>query len=216
VALVELERLRRENAELPRLQGEMASLRQRPAVAANNQRDSTDRIKAKQAREEAEAKALLAKAPELPMTPVHLWTNVGFATPMAALQTLNWAIANRDTNALGNALVWDASARARAEAIFAAAPDAVRQKCGTIDDVIYDWWLNNSTPVAAGRVLSQIEEGPNEATLLEQHVYTDGRVRENTVQFQRDQNGSWQQVITLPELMPKVLNDKSTAIETGK
>src|SRR5439155_24602574 len=132
-AAIELGRLRRENAELPRLRGEMASLRQRLAAVANSQKESTDRIKAKQAGEEAEAKALLAKSPEVPMTPVHLWTNVGFATPVAALQTLNWAIANRDTNALGNALVWDASARARAEAIFAAAPDTVHRKYGTVD-----------------------------------------------------------------------------------
>ncbi len=214
----EADQLRREHAELLRLRGEVTALRQRVASMANNPQDSNDRLYAlKQANEEAEAKALLAKSPEIPMVPAHLWANAGFATPTAALQTLNWAIANRDTNAFGNALTWDSQAKARAEALFAAAPESVRQRYGTVDGVLYDWWLNNSTPIAAGRVLSQIEEGPNEATLVEQHVYTDGRVRENTVQFQRDENGEWRQVIP-PQLMPKlevVLNGPSGTAPPG-
>ncbi len=83
--------------------------------------------------------------------------------------------------------------------------------------VFFDWWLNNSTPVAGNRVLSQMEEGSSEVTLLEQHVYTDGRVRENTVQFQRDDNGGWHQVIP-PQMMPKlevVLNNMAGATSVG-
>jgi hypothetical protein len=51
-------------------------------------------------------------------------------------------------------------------------------------------------------------------TLLEQHVYNDGRVREDSVQLQRDETGGWRQVIP-PELMPKlevVLNDVAGAL----
>ena len=214
----ELERLRRENADLLRLRAEVTTLRQQVASLPDNQNDPNARARSlKQAAEEAEGKALLAKSPEIPLVPAHLWANVGYSTPAAALQTLNWAIANRDTNAFANSLVWDAQAKARAEALFAAAPESSRQKYGTVDGVMYDWWLNNSMPIAAGRVLSQMEEGPNEVTLLEQHMYTDGRVRENTVQFQRDENGGWRQVIP-PELMPKlevVLNNSSATTPTG-
>ena len=214
----ELERLRRENADLLRLRAEVSTLRQQVASRRNDQDAPNERARSlKQAAEEAEGKALLAKAPEIPLVPAHLWANVGSATPAAALQTPNWAIANRDTNAFANSLVWDAQTKARAEALFAAAPESVRQRYGTVDGVMFDWWLNNSTPVAAGRVLSQMEEGPNEVTLLEQHVYDDGRVRENTVQFQRDENGVWRQVIP-PELMPKlevVLNSSSATTPTG-
>lgn len=64
-------------------------------------------------------------------------------------------------------------------------------------------WLNTSTPVAAARVLSQTEEGADQATLIKQHIYNDGRVRENSVQFERDDTGQWRQVIP-PELMPKL------------
>ena len=214
-----LEQLRSNSAELLRLRGEVTSLRHQVATFATNRKDSTEQMNAlKRSGEEEAGKALLAKSPEIPLVPAHQWTNVGFTTPAAAFQTLNWAVANHDTNAFAGALVWDAQARARADALFAAAPESVRQRYGTVDGIIFDWWLNNATPIAANRVLSQMDEGPNEATLLEQHVYTDGRVRENTVQFQRDDNGGWRQVIP-PELMPKlavVLNDAGIAATTSK
>jgi hypothetical protein len=201
----ELDQRRRDNTDLLRLRAEVTALRQRIASMANSSIDINEHLKAqkKQASEAEEAKVLLAKSPEIPMVAAHKWANVGFGTPADALQTLNWAIANQDSNAFGNALIWDEKARARAEELFAAAPEAVRQRYGSVDAVILDWWVNSSTPVAAGRVLSQIEEGSDEATLLEQHVYTDGRVRENTVQFQRDEQGAWRQVIP-QELMHKL------------
>jgi hypothetical protein len=72
-----------------------------------------------------------------------------------------------------------------------------------VDGVIFDWMLNHATPMASYRVLSQTAQGPDDMTLLEQHQYTDERVRENSVQFHRDENGSWRQVIP-QELMPKL------------
>jgi len=213
----ELERLRRENTELVRLRGEVAALRQ----SASRQKERGDsearNNESKQLTEAEEAKILLAKSPEIPMVPSRQWNNVGFATPASAYETLNWAVANRDTNAFSNALMWDAKAKERADALFAATPDSVRQRFGTVDGVIFDWYLNNSTPIAANRVLSQVNEGPNDSALVEQHIYTDGRVRENTVQFARDENGSWRQVVP-PELMPKlevVLNNLSGTASAG-
>jgi RNA polymerase sigma factor (sigma-70 family) len=213
----ELERLRHDNADLVRLRGEVSDLRTRLAAVQNTQKEAQDRMRAgKMGNELDEAKALLAKSPEIPMVPAHQWSNVGFATPAAALQTLNWSIANHDTNAFSNSLMWDPRAKARADALFAAAPDSVRQQYGSVDGFIFDWWLNNSTPVAAARVLSQIDEGGDDAALVEQHVYTDGRVRENTVQFERDANGQWRQVIP-PELMPKleVVLNNAAAVQIG-
>jgi hypothetical protein len=213
----ELERLRKDSAELVRLRGEVTNLKTRLASTPNTLKEEDRTRLTKMANELEEAKVLLAKAPEIPMVPAHQWTNVGFASPAAALETLNWSIANHDTNAFSNSLMWDARAKERADALFAAAPESVRQRYGTVDGFIFDWWLNNSTPVAAARVLSQIDEGADDAALVEQHVYNDGRVRENTVQFERDTNGQWRQVIP-PELMPKlefVLNNAASAPTGG-
>jgi hypothetical protein len=211
----ELERLRLEHQELLRLRGEVTSLRQSASRQAKNQAGLSDlerKMDAKKAalsNEAERARMLLAKSPEIQMLPANSWTNVGVATPAAALQTLNWAAANMDTNAFLSAVSWDPQARARAEELFATLPDAVRQRYGSIDGVILDWMLSHATPVASFRVMSQTEQGPDDVSLIEQHQYTDDRVRENTVQFHRDETGAWRQVLP-QQMMPKleiVLND---------
>jgi RNA polymerase sigma factor (sigma-70 family) len=85
----------------------------------------------------------------------------------------------------------------------AARPDAVRQNYGSVDGVILDWMLSHATPMASFRVMSQADQGPDDVSLVEQHQYTDDRVRENTVQFHRDETGAWRQVLP-PEMMPKL------------
>src|SRR5262249_33545476 len=88
--LAELERLRHENAELVRLRGEVAALRQRVGSLQHENEDPAARIKAmKLASEESEAKILLAKSPEVPMVSARQWNNLGFATPASAFETLN-------------------------------------------------------------------------------------------------------------------------------
>ena len=192
-----------------RLRGEVSLLRQRVAAVPKGPTNSSDfeRLKqgelAKMAHEAATAQTLLAKSPDIPMIPAASWKNAGFATPASALQTLNWAAANRDTNAFLNGVSWDPQARAQADALFAALPDSVRQQYGSVDGVIIDMMLSHATPVVAFRVLSQADQGPDDMTIAEQHQYTDDRVRENSVQFHRDENGAWRQVLP-PEMMPKV------------
>jgi RNA polymerase sigma factor (sigma-70 family) len=219
----EAERWRREHEELMRLRGEVSLLRQRVAATPKTPSNSSEfeRLKqaelAKMATEAATAQVLLAKSPDIPMIPAASWVNAGFATPASALQTLNWAAAKRDTNAFFNAVSWDPQARANAEALFAALPDSVRQQYGSVDGVIIDWMLSHATPIAAFRVLSQTDQGPDDVTLVEQHQYTDDRVRENPVQFHRDENGAWRQVLP-PEMMPKlgvVINNLAGAPPTG-
>jgi RNA polymerase sigma factor (sigma-70 family) len=152
---------------------------------------------------------------------------VGVLTPVVLQYQANGrlkaelAAAHRDTNAFLNGVSWDPQAKARADELFAGLPEAVQQKYGSVDGVMFDWLLNHATPMASYRVLSQSEQGSDDMTVLEQHQYTDERVRENTLQFHRDENGSWRQVIPR-ELMPKlanVINDLAggpAATGTGK
>jgi len=205
----ELARTRREHDELIRLRGDLALLRQRAVSTPKGPSDASefDRLKATKldrlAQEAVDAQRLLAKAPEIPMLPANSWTNQGVGTPLAALQTLNWAAAHKDTNALLSAISWDPQVKARADELFAALPEDVRQRYGSLDSVMFDWLITHATPTTSYRVLSQTEQGPDDMTLLEQHQYSDDRVRENSVPFHRDENGAWRQVLP-PELMPKL------------
>jgi hypothetical protein len=217
-----LARLRGEHAELVRLRGQVAALRQQ-ATGGQNAQDSLNQIErnkatkaAKLAGEAEQGQALLRKSPEIPMLPASSWTNSGFANPASALQTLNWAVRNQDTNAFASAMMWDAQTRAQADSLFSALPQSVQERFGSLDGLIFDWMLGRATPTASFRVLSQTEQGPDDMTVVEQHQYVDGRVRENSVPFHRDENGSWRQVIP-PELMPKlemVINDLAGAPPT--
>jgi len=191
----ELELARRGQDELVRLRGEVAALRKTKGelvklegrLAAANPSLANSALPSDQ--------ALLAKSPEIAMIPAASWGNAGLATPEAAFQTVSWAIANRDTNALARGLMWDSMARAKAEALFNAMPESLRQQYGSVDAVVHEWWLNQGTGVAAFRVLSQFDQGPDNAALIEQQQFQDGHVQENSVLFRQDPSG-WRQVLT--------------------
>jgi hypothetical protein len=159
----------------------------------------------------------LLKSPEIPMLPASSWTNLGFATPVSTIQTLNWALVNQDTNAFASAMMWDAQVMARAGALFAALPQSVQERYGSLDGLVFDWAVGQSPPTDSYRVLSQTEQGPDDMTLVEQHQYVDGQVRENSVHYHRDESGSWRQVIPAEE-MPKLeamINDLAAAPPAG-
>jgi len=181
----ELVRLRGEVAALRKTKGELVKLEGRLAAAKPSLADSA--LPSDQ--------ALLAKSPEIAMIPAASWGNAGLTTPEAAFQTVSWAIANRDTNALARGLMWDSMARAKAEALFNALPESVRRQYGSVDAVIHEWWMNQGTGVAAFRVLSQFDQGPDNAALIEQQQFQDGHVQENSVLFRQDPSG-WRQVLT--------------------
>ncbi|MGO9000907.1 MAG: RNA polymerase sigma factor [Limisphaerales bacterium] len=126
-------------------------------------------------------------APTVPLSPATDWANVGNASPMAAMQTLNWAMSKHDQNAFSSLIAWDTDAQAKVEALFAAAPEAVRQQFGSIDGVLYAM-LSSLPPIAGFAVVSQNIQG-DEDTLVEQHQYQDGRVRQNQVTLHQFDDG---------------------------
>src|SRR5262249_37594486 len=75
------------HAELIRLRSEVAELKTRVTGLPNALKEEDRMRLTKVANELEEGKVLLAKSPDIPMVASHQWTNVGFATPAAALQT---------------------------------------------------------------------------------------------------------------------------------
>ena len=161
--------------ELLRLRGEVGALRRQNE---NHGKAQSDAHQARLSQTEANLPAVL-DAPTVPLSPAADWANVGNASPAAAMQTLNWAISKHDANAFSSLVAWDADAEAKAEALFAAAPESVRQKFGSVDGVLYAM-LSDIPPIAGFAVVSQNIQG-DEDTLIEQHQYQDGRVRQNQV-----------------------------------
>jgi len=161
--------------ELLRLRGEVGAFRRQNE---NHGKAQSDAHQARLSQTEANLPAVL-DAPTVPLSPAADWANVGNASPAAAMQTLNWAMSKHDANAFSSLVAWDADAEAKAEALFAAAPESVRQKFGSVDGVLYAM-LSDIPPIAGFAVVSQNMQG-DEDTLIEQHQYQDGRVRQNQV-----------------------------------
>jgi RNA polymerase sigma factor (sigma-70 family) len=169
--------------ELLQLRAE-ASVRHRQNE--NHGQAQSDAHQARLSQPETNLPAVL-DAPTVPLFPAADWANIGNASPAAAMQTLNWAMSKHDENAFSSLIAWDADAKAKVEALFAAAPESVRQKFGSVDGVLYAM-LSGLPPIAGIAVVSQNIQG-NEDTLIEQHQYQDGRVRQNQVTLQQFDDG---------------------------
>lgn len=140
----------------------------------------------------AKSLATVLDSPTVALTPSSQWVNAGRATPNASLETFHWALAQHDTNAFAQALAWDPAAQAKAEELFNAAPEAVRQKFGSIDGVVYAL-LSHLPPMSSYAVVSENTSGDS-GTLVEQHEYEDGRVRQNQVNLHHFDDG-WRVVL---------------------
>ena len=213
----ELEQLRGEHGELLRLRNQVTQQRQqlteqaKAVTNAGNQdlKKSSERL----ASELENARALLAKSPEIPMIPAKDFKNMGYGTALDSFHTMNWAVASRDTNTMLNVIGLEPEARARAEELFAQMPEAVRQRYGSVDALLVDWRMNLSDPLEAYRVLSQRENGPDAATLTVQFQYPNSRVRENDLSYYRDEHGIWRAAIPhqVMEKLPHVINGQQQA-----
>lgn len=217
----ELERLRAGEPELLRLRGEVTRLRQQlgnQSKPNNAMGEGGNKGDDRRAFELENAKSLLAKAPEIPMVRSNEFRNAGYGTALDSFHTLNWATANKDTNAMLKAVGLEPEARTRANELFAQMPEAIRQKYGTVDALLVDWAMNLSEPPEGYRVLSQREDGPDAASLTVQFQYPNSRVRENDVSFYRDPDGVWRRAIPagIVEKLPYVVSSSAPLPPGGK
>ena len=98
---------------------------------------------------------VLTETPDAPFAPAASWANVGVATWADAVQTLFWAKARKDTNVLAKTVIWDPALKAGLEAQLAAAPNSVRQRFGSVEGLLRDWWFNYMASVDSYRVIAQ-------------------------------------------------------------
>ena len=203
----ELVRLRLENAELRPLREQVRNLR--AALARGSQKHTDphevedDQSPKPEPAEGGPNTLLLRKSPEIPMLPSHAWSNQGFETPLSAIQTLHWAMLNHDAKAFATAMHWDSQIMSQAASQFARLPQPVQLRHRSVEQLILEWTIARSKPIASYRVLSQTELGPNAAILVQQRQYADGSVGEASVLLQRDENGNWRRVVAAEE-MPKL------------
>lgn len=178
----------KERAELARLRGELAALK---ATSSKPAPPTKATNAAKPASPPRNAEDDLVRAED--------WKNVGFATPSATVQTLEWAKARGDTNVIFNSLAWaDETSRAGIEALFAAAPETVRARYGSADAYILSLF-NDSGPLDARhtmtsfRVVTENISG-DEAILEIEGNWADGSSFTHPMRYVRIGN-DWRQAL---------------------
>ena len=174
-----------QQSELLRLRGEVGTLRKQ-----NQDLKKTANRAPKGAAQGSGNNAQLEQ-PTVPLVPAATWTNAGTATADSALWTFHWAISRHDGEAFSRAVAWEPAIKTRAEQMFAAAPEPVRQRFGSIDGVLYSMIAGDQhgqVPESGLAIISQNIQG-EEGTVVEQHQYEDGRVRQNEIPVQRFGDG---------------------------
>ncbi len=195
--------------ELLRLRGQAASWRAREAELVQ--------LQAENRQLKSPAPKAPAIATDVPRVAAETWANVGFATPAAAFQTVNWAMTHHYTNVLASALVWpDVQTKMKAEAAFAATPESVRARYGSLDELIYSSYMGGfmGMSTATGfRILNQVDQG-NRSILSAQRDLADGRSTMDKATFQSD-GTSYKQVI-VPGIVDRMIQSVQQPTPSGR
>ena len=198
----------KEQTELARLRGELAALKARETKA-----EAVSKAKASTKAESKTADAAQASTGKLLLA--EEMKNVGFADPAAAYQTLQWAKMKGDTNVIFNAVAWgDERSRAEVEAVFAAAPEAVRAKYGSADEFMLHFF-DRSKPhedrdvLVSSRILEENASG--EETILQiEYNWADGSTTTGPMRFVQIGN-DWRQALNFdPPALGKMVSGLQT------
>ena len=177
----ELARLRREHERLLRLQpstDELARL-SRDVVAEIAPAPSQPLVKA-----EASVGALKPGAWAL----AGEWRNCGRATPQAAVETLLWASASGDLEALKGTLEFDDAARAKAVATLARLPVAARAQYGAPEDFLALMVAGN-VPLDSALVVARQQFNENDAVEYLRLKRPNGATRQVGLTLRRSADG---------------------------
>ncbi len=120
----EWERLRADREALPRLRAEVAALKK------SVEESRPLRVK----KPKVDPAALLDIEKEI--VPSEAWRNAGYATPVAAVETVLWAAAGGDTDVLMESIVMDEGAQRKAAELLAGLPVETRARYAKPEELV--------------------------------------------------------------------------------
>ena len=134
---------------------ELAKLREQVAALTKSTREAAQIAQAAQ-------QAARGESPiPVKLIPANEWKNAGRATPNAAVETLLWAAAGGDVDTLSKAILLDASAQTKAQALFARLPEAAQAQYGSPDNLIALMIAKDGASVTGMQILGQRDLAPD-------------------------------------------------------
>jgi len=206
----ESERQRRERAELLRLRGEVGRLRAaeqelaklRAAVPSSGRTSTTANV-----------------TPTVTELPKESWTDAGFATPQATLQTRGWSVLNANRERFKESvLITDGAKKlleAMLEGMIVGSPDPEKARrqirengLGLEDGILFPMIAEHQQKGYAGyRVLSQQSPSANETVFEVETAMASGKARTETLKFQQV-NGDWKVVVDEVQVQAELANGR--------
>lgn len=205
ISAADLEALRGDHAALVRLRGEMDALRSRAEEAA----------RAVAAKAAAVAKPREPSILEGPL-PASAWKNAGTATPAAALETVLWAAAGGEVDALAGLLRFDAGVKARMEGLFAGLPESVRTEYGTPERLIAALTARD-VPLGKAKLFDTKADFSGDRRMAVQLYETEGKAPRGVLFSLRPEGGTWGLVVPASAVEKYAAMLKgAAAVEAGK
>lgn len=166
--------------------GELQALRDDHAAAVRLRGE----VEAFKARVEEMTPMVVSPQP-VALLPLGAWKNAGRATPVAAVETLLWAVAGGDTDTMAGGIILDPAARTKAEAQLAQLPEAMRREYGTPEKFVALLLARSAAPIKELEVISQTPIDADTTALQVRMKDGEGKTKETVFMFQKSTFG-WQ------------------------
>ncbi|MBC7369272.1 MAG: hypothetical protein H7343_21100 [Undibacterium sp.] len=204
MSAMELESLRGDHAAVVRLREEIEALR-RGAEAAAKAADGMIAVQPKE---------YVPSILDGPM-PANMWRNAGGATPAAALETALWAAAGGDIAALAGRLTFDTGVRAKAEALLAGLPEAMRAGYGSPEQFIAALTAKD-VPLGNAKIYDTKYEIEGSRFLIAEVRDTDGGKTRQVQLRLRETDGEWKILVRAGVIENYAAALKGPAVGVGK
>lgn len=204
----EITRLRRQSAQIGRLQREHQRLagllvpQEELDTLRNNQQELARlrlQLASLKVRVQAETLAQTVNGPSKPLVPgmvaIENLINAGAGTPAAAAQTFFWAVAQVDPDAMAKQLVLGDAARTRAEALLAALDPTTHEKMGTPEKLMAVYLVGLLGRVSGIQILGQEEQGADRAAWNVKLQMASGRLNDFSFALRRSADG-WREEVS--------------------
>jgi hypothetical protein len=142
--------------------------------------------------------------------PSRFWKQAGQATPAAAFETALWAGAGGNVESLAGLLVFDSKAKSKADAIFAALPQAMQQELVTPDRLIA-LLVAKDVPLGSAEILTQAApaDPAKDTRMAVKLIDAEGKSKEVHLSL-RLRDGSWRFVVP-----PSAVEKYATLLQTS-